>query len=57
MPSLSITADFSHWYNIAESFPEDEEEAINISIQHAVHIHAWVGHIQSAQVTGPLLPE
>jgi sugar phosphate isomerase/epimerase len=57
IPSLRITADFSHWCNVAESFLEDQPEALNIAMQHAIHIHARVGHTQSAQVTDPRLPE
>jgi len=56
-PSLTITADFSHWCNVSESFLEDQQETIDIAIQHAVHIHARVGHTQSAQVTDPRIPE
>lgn len=57
IPSLPITADFSHWCNVAESFLEDQQEAIDIAIKHTVHIHARVGHTQSAQVTDPRLTE
>lgn len=57
IPSLSITADFSHWCNVAESFLEDQQEAIALAIQHTVHIHARVGHTQGAQVIDPALPE
>lgn len=57
IPSLLITADFSHWCNVAESFLEDQQEALAIAIQHTIHIHARVGHPQGAQVTDPRLPE
>lgn len=57
IPSLRITADFSHWCNVSESFLEDQQEALDIAIQHAIHIHARVGHTQGAQVTDPRLPE
>ncbi len=56
-PSLPITADFSHWCNVSESFLEDQQETIDLAIQHTIHIHARVGHMQSAQVTDPRLPE
>ena len=56
-PNLPITADFSHWCNVSESFLEDQQEAIELGVQHAIHIHARVGHTQSAQVTDPHLPE
>jgi len=56
-PTLPITADFSHWCNVSESFLEDQQEAIDLGVQQAIHIHARVGHTQSAQVTNPRLPE
>jgi sugar phosphate isomerase/epimerase len=57
IPSLRITADFSHWCNVAESFLEDQDEAISIASHHAIHIHARVGHTEGPQVTDPRLPE
>jgi sugar phosphate isomerase/epimerase len=57
LPHIKITADFSHWCNVAESYLEDQEEALEIAIAHAIHIHARVGHTQSAQVPDPRLPE
>ena len=56
-PSLPITAEFSHWCNVSESFLEDQQEAIDLAVQHAIHIHARAGHTQSAQVIDPRLPE
>jgi len=56
-PLLAITADFSHWCNVAESFLEDQQETIELAVQRTVHIHARVGHPQGAQVTDPRLPE
>ena len=53
IPSLAITADFSHWCNVAESFLEDQLEALAIAIPHTIHIHARVGHTQGPQVTDP----
>ena len=57
MPSLSITADFSHWCNVSESLLEDQQEAIDLATKHTVHIHARVGHTQGPQVTDPRLSE
>ncbi len=56
-PALPITADFSHWCNVSESLLEDQQETIDIAVQHTIHIHARVGHTQSAQVVDPRLPE
>jgi len=57
IPSLRITADFSHWCNVSESFLEDQEEAVNKAIEHSIHIHSRVGHPEGPQVTDPSLPE
>ncbi|MBL0356392.1 MAG: sugar phosphate isomerase/epimerase [Chitinophagaceae bacterium] len=56
-PDLPITADFSHWCNVSESYLQDQPEAMGIAIQHTLHIHARVGHPQGAQVIDPRLPE
>jgi sugar phosphate isomerase/epimerase len=57
IPDLRITADLSHWCNVAESFLEDQPEVLAKVPEHTIHIHARVGHTQSAQVTDPRLPE
>lgn len=57
IPQLKITADFSHWCNVSESFLEEQEEAIDLAMGHTIHIHARVGHPQGPQVTDPRLPE
>lgn len=57
LPDLKITADFSHWCNVAESLLEDQEEALTLACKRVVHIHSRVGHSQSAQVIDPRLPE
>jgi sugar phosphate isomerase/epimerase len=57
IPSLAITADFSHWCTVAESFLEDQQEAVAIATKHTIHIHARVGHPQGPQVTDPRQPE
>ena len=52
-PGVVITADFSHWCNVSESLLEQQEDALKIAISRTVHIHARVGHSQSAQVSDP----
>ncbi|MFD2285891.1 sugar phosphate isomerase/epimerase [Pedobacter petrophilus] len=52
-PSIVITADFSHWCNVSESLLEQQNDAVEVAIERTVHIHARVGHAQSAQVTDP----
>jgi sugar phosphate isomerase/epimerase len=56
-PDIVITADFSHWCNVSESFLEEHTEAVDLAVSKAVHIHARVGHTQSAQVPDPRVPE
>jgi len=56
-PDVLITADFSHWCNVSESLLDEQEDAVNLAISRAVHIHARVGHSQSAQVTDPRTAE
>jgi sugar phosphate isomerase/epimerase len=56
-PDISITADFSHWCNVSESFLEEHTAAVDLAVSKSVHIHARVGHTQSAQVPDPRVPE
>lgn len=57
VPGLKITADFSHWCNVAESLLEDQQEALDLACKQTEHVHARVGHSQGAQVMDPRLPE
>ena len=52
-PDIVITADFSHWCNVSESLLEQQTEAVQLAISKTVHIHARVGHAESAQVSDP----
>jgi len=56
LPAINITADFSHWCNVAESLLDDQQDAVDLACRRAAHIHARVGHAQSAQVIDPRLP-
>ncbi|HZY37170.1 MAG TPA: TIM barrel protein [Mucilaginibacter sp.] len=56
-PDVVITADFSHWCNVSESLLEQQQEALQVAISRTVHIHARVGHAESAQVSDPRAPE
>lgn len=56
-PDLRITADFSHWCNVSETFLQDQKENLHAAFQRADHIHARVGHPQSSQVSDPRAPE
>ncbi len=56
-PDIVITADFSHWCNVSESLLEQQTDAVNLAISKSVHIHARVGHVESAQVSDPRAEE
>ena len=57
MPQLEITADFSHWCCVHESFLQDQSEAMARAIDHTGYIHARVGHTQASQIPDPRAPE
>ncbi|NNV57629.1 sugar phosphate isomerase/epimerase family protein [Limnovirga soli] len=56
-PHIRITLDISHWCNVAETFLHDQSAAVALAMQHTDHLHARVGHTQSAQVIDPRAPE
>ncbi|RDC63021.1 hypothetical protein AHMF7616_01620 [Adhaeribacter pallidiroseus] len=56
-PDLRLTADFSHWCTVCESYLEDQKEIMELAISRTDHIHARVGHPQAAQVSDPRAPE
>ncbi|HVW96233.1 MAG TPA: hypothetical protein VHA56_09735 [Mucilaginibacter sp.] len=56
-PDIVITADFSHWCNVSESLLEQQNEAVELAVSKTIHIHARVGHAESAQVSDPRAPE
>lgn len=55
--NLSLTADFSHFCTVSESYLQDQLALLAPIIQRSRHIHARVGSPQSAQITDPRLPE
>lgn len=57
IPGLKLTLDISHWVNVAESFLEDQQEAVDLAIACTEHLHARVGYTQGPQVPDPRLPE
>ena len=57
IPQLELTADFSHWCCVSESYLEEQNEFVENAIKRAVHIHARVGYPQGPQVTDPRAPE
>jgi hypothetical protein len=57
IPGLKITLDASHWVCVAESFLEDQQEAMQLAVQRAEHLHARVGYPCGPQVPDPRVPE
>lgn len=55
--SIRLNADFSHWCCVCESYLEEQEEAVELAIEHTDHIHARVGHPEGPQVSDPRSPE
>jgi sugar phosphate isomerase/epimerase len=53
IPSLRLNLDISHWYAVAESFLEDQAQAVQMAVARTAHIHARVGHTQGSQVSDP----
>ncbi|HVP59401.1 MAG TPA: TIM barrel protein [Myxococcaceae bacterium] len=57
IPSLRLTLDVSHWVCVAESFLEDQPEALALAIARTDHLHARVGHPEGPQIPDPRAPE
>jgi len=57
LPDLRLTLDISHWCNVAESFLEDQQEAVDMAISRTDHIHARVGYQEGPQIADPRAPE
>lgn len=57
IPDLRITFDLSHWCNVAETMLEDQDEAVNLAIDRADHIHARVGFAEGPQIPDPRASE
>jgi hypothetical protein len=57
LPDLRIGFDVSHWCNVAESFLQDQADAVDMAISRAEHIHARVGFPEGPQVPDPRVPE
>lgn len=57
MPHLRIALDASHWVCVAESYLDDQPEAMQLAIARTEHIHARVGYPEGPQVPDPRVPE
>jgi hypothetical protein len=56
-PKVRLALDLSHWVCVAETYLQDQDEAVELALQHADHIHARVGHPEGPQITDPRAPE
>lgn len=56
-PAMKITADFSHWTCVTESFLEQSSAIVEEAITRTKHIHARVGFTQGPQIPDPRLAE
>ena len=55
--NLRITLDISHWFNVAESWLDDQQDAVNLAISKTEHIHARIGFPGGPQIPDPRVPE
>lgn len=56
-PELRLTADFSHWVNVAESYLADQSDNVIRAIDRSDHVHCRVGQPEAPQVSDPRAPE
>ena len=57
LPDLRIALDISHWCVTAESFLEDQEDAVQTAIWATSHLHGRVGYTEGPQVPDPRIQE
>jgi sugar phosphate isomerase/epimerase len=55
-PSMKLTADFSHWVCVTESYLENFEKELDESVARSEHIHARVGFPEGPQIPDPRSP-
>lgn len=55
--NLRLTADFSHWCCVAESYLQDQKESLEFAIKRSNHFHARIGYPGGPQVSNPAAPE
>jgi sugar phosphate isomerase/epimerase len=55
LPTLQLTADFSHWCVVCERLMDVEQEVLDCLVDRVLHIHARVGYEQGPQVADPRL--
>jgi hypothetical protein len=57
LPEIRLNIDFSHWCCVSESLLDDQERAIHLAAEHAIHLHGRVGYENGPQVPDPRVPE
>ena len=53
LPGLRLTLDISHWFAVAETYLEDQQDAVRTTIERTDHIHSRIGHTQGPQISDP----
>ena len=56
IPKMKITADFSHWVCVTESYLENFEKEVDEAVKRTEHIHARVGFPEGPQIPDPRSP-
>lgn len=56
IPSMTLTADVSHWMVVHESDLRDRDEQLDVALARTRHLHARVGHEEGPQVPDPRDP-
>lgn len=56
-PAFKITADFSHWVCVSESYLENFSESVSEAVKRTLHVHARVGYPEGPQIPDPRAPE
>ncbi|MBN9382650.1 MAG: sugar phosphate isomerase/epimerase [Chitinophagaceae bacterium] len=49
MPSLRIDLDISQWHTVADSYLEDQAEAVEMALSRTVHVQARMGEMRDPQ--------
>jgi sugar phosphate isomerase/epimerase len=57
LPDLKLNIDLSHWCCVTESMLVDHEEAVQLALERAIHLHARVGYENGPQVPDPRVRE
>lgn len=57
LDDLLLSLDISHWCNVAESLLRDQEEAVELALSRAEHIHSRVGFEEGPQIPDPRVSE